>query len=113
MRFIDISIVTTDTNGHKLKCRDIETSFEFIFLYEIPTKGLVLHRFIYYIERFFKDSFLQLPINLFIFEQANNFIIQIIAKIIYFFEIIRILMSQANETSRNFHIHSFFNSLII
>lgn len=90
MCFIYISVVTTNTNGHELKCWHIKTTFELIFIYEIPTKSLILHRVIYSIERFLKNLFLLLPINRSILEQTNDFIIQIIAKIIHFFEIIRI-----------------------
>lgn len=105
--------MAANTNSYELKCRDIKTAFKFILLYEITAKGLISHRFIYSIERILENSLLKLPINCFVFEQTNNFIIQIIAKIIYFFEIIRFFMTEANETSYNFHIHSFFNSLVI
>ena len=113
MCFIYISVMATNTNSYEFKCWNIKTAFEFILLYEIATKSLISHRFIYSIERLLENSLLKLPINCFVFEQTNNFIIQIIAKIIYFFEIIRFFMTEANETSYNFHIHPFFNSLII
>ncbi len=67
MCFIYISIVTTNTNGYELKCWYIKTTFEFILFYEITTKSLILHRFIYSIERLLKNFFLLHPINLFIF----------------------------------------------
>ncbi len=84
MCFIYISIVTTNTNGYELKCWYIKTTFEFILFYEITTKASSC--IVSYIASnvFSKNFFLLHPINLFIFEQIDNFIIQIIAKIIYF-----------------------------
>lgn len=47
MCFIYISVMATNTNSYEFKCWNIKTAFEFILLYEIATKSLISHRFIY------------------------------------------------------------------